>query len=224
MSGQISALLRAGLALKVSQLKLAAHSYIEDRTDHGKNVVKAYAVGAGFYVGAALFALAACFVGLGALFHYVEAHYGPYTAFSVVGGLLVLLAIVLAAIGAAKMNPPEAHYPGLMDRLRVALTGKRVKSSLLPPDAMRNSAAATAPVPKRAAESRPAPVKPPVKTHNPVDAARSTAADVLRASPSMSREPQPTPTLTKAGAAMAVTLIGWALARRLSATSGRLKV
>ncbi len=214
MSGQVVALLKTGLALKLSQVRLAASSYVEDRTDHSKSVVKAYAVGAGFYAAAGAFFLAALLVGAGALFHYIELAYGPYTAFAVVGGVLVLLAAISAAIAAAKMKPPAAKFPGLMDRLRVAITGKRVKSSLLPADAIAASAAATKPVSKRAADSRPVQQK-----RNPVESARATAADVLRAPASLrAQTSHTTPVATKAGAALAVTLLGWALARRFSQT------
>ncbi|MDB5624224.1 MAG: conserved rane protein of unknown function [Tardiphaga sp.] len=213
MSGQVGALLRAGLALKLTQVKLAATSYVEDRTDHGKDVVKAYAIGAGFYAAAGLFLVAALLVAVGALFHYIEITYGSYTAFAVAGGVLVLLAIVAAAIAAVKIKPPVAKYPGLMDRLRVAITGKRVKSSLLPSGAIGASAAATQPVSKRAAESRAA--KP---TRNAIDAARSTAAEVLRSPTFAPKIPQGTPAITKAGAALAVTMLGWALARRFGQT------
>lgn len=215
MSGQVSALLRAGLALKLTQVKLAATSYVEDRTDHGKDVVKAYVVGGGFYAAAGIFFIAACLVGVHALFHYVAVTYGIYTAFAAASGACVLLAIISAAIAAAKMKPPAATYPGLMDRLRVAITGKRVKSSLLPSGAVSKSAAATKPVSKRAADSRPAPAK---SARNPVEAARSTAADVLRSSASSPPTSKGTPTVTKAGAALAVTLVGWALARRFNMT------
>ncbi len=213
MSGQVVALLKTGLALKVSQVKLAATSYVEDTKDHGKNVVVAYAVGAGFYAAAGAFFIAACLVGAGALFHYISVAYGVYTAFAVVGGVLVLLALISVAIAAAKMKTPTATYPSLMDRLRVAVTGKRMKSSLLPRDAVKASAAATKPVSRRAADSRPAAVR------NSMESARATAADVLRAPSSFnSRGSQGTPAATKAGAALAVTLLGWALARRLSRT------
>ena len=215
MSGQVGALLRAGLGLKLTQLRLAAMSYVEDRTDHGKDVVKSYAIGAGYYAAAGLFFVAACLVGAGALFYYIATTYGIYTAFAASGGVLVLLAIIAAVIAAAKMKPPVANYASLSDRLRAALTGKRTRSSLLPPDALKNSAAATKPVSQRAADSRPVPPKP---TRNPIETARSTAADVLRApsfAPPISRG---TPAVTKAGAALAVTMLGWALARRFNAT------
>lgn len=214
MSGQVVALMKTGLALKLSQVKLAASSYVEDRKDHGKDVVKAYAVGAGYYAAAGAFFVAACLVGVGALFHYVELAYGSYTAFAVAGGTLILLTVISAAVAAVKMKPPVANYPGLMDRLKVAITGKRTKSSLLSADAIKASAAATKPVSKRATESRPAPA-----SRNPVDAARATATDVLRAPASLkSPASQGTPAVTKAGAALAVTLLGWALARRISQT------
>ncbi len=219
MGVQVGALLRAGLGLKLTQLKLAATSYVEDRTDHGKDVVKSYAIGAGYYAAAGLFFVAACLVGAGALFHYVADAYGIYTAFAASGGVLVLLAIITAAIAATKMKPPVAKYASLGDRLRTALTGQRVKSSLLPRDAIKASAAATKQVSTRAAESRPAPAKP---HRNPIESARSAADDVLRAPPYAPPASTGTPAVTKAGAALAVTLLGWALARRFNAT-GRIK-
>ena len=215
MSGQVVSLLKAGLGLKLTQLRLAASSYVEDRTDHTKDIVKAYAVGAGFYAAAGAFFVAACLVGVGALFHYVEIAYGSYTAFAVAGGTLLLLAVIAAAVAAAKMTPPKARYAGLGDRLRTALTGKRVKSSVLSRDQIAKSAAATKPVSKRAAESRPASSQ---SVRNPIESARSTAADVLRAPSYAPPTAKGTPAVTKAGAALAVTLLGWALARRYNAT------
>ena len=212
MSGQIVALLKTGLALKLSQVKLAATSYVDDRTDHAKSVATSYAVGAGYYAAAGAFLVAACLVGVGALFHYIEIAYGSYTAFAVAGGVLVLLAIITAAVAAAKMKPPEAKFAGLGDRLKLALTGKRVRSSVLSRDQVAKSAAATKPVSKRAADSRPAPAR------NPIETARATADNVLRSSASAPPVSSGTPVVTKAGAALAVTMLGWALARRFSQT------
>ena len=215
MSGQVGALLRAGLGLKLTQLRLAATSYVEDRADHGKGIAKAYIVGGAFYAAAGIFFIAACLVGVHTLFYYVSVQYGIYTAFAAAAGACVFLAIVSAAIAAAKMTPPKANYASLGDRLRTALTGKRVKSSVLSRDQVAKSAAATKPVSQRAADSRPATPKP---VRNPVDTARATAADVLRSSSYAPPVSRGTPAVTKAGAALAVTLVGWALARRFSVT------
>ena len=50
-------------------------------------------------------------VGLGALFHFVELKYGTWTAYGSIGGLLIVLAILAAAIGIAKLKQQAPPLP-----------------------------------------------------------------------------------------------------------------
>jgi putative superfamily III holin-X len=118
-----SHLLRAGLGLKLNQLKRATRSYVRDRTDQATGAATSYAVAAGLFAVAGIFLIAACLVGLTALFRWVEMHYGLFPAFGVVGGLLLLVAVVCAAIAIVKLKRPAPEFPSLGSRLRVALIG-----------------------------------------------------------------------------------------------------
>src|ERR1035437_5064652 len=81
-----SGLLRTGLALKIRQIKWAMRSYLRDRAAQGQGIVASYAVAAGLYAAAGIFLIAACLVGLTALFRWIEMNYGLFQAFGAVGG------------------------------------------------------------------------------------------------------------------------------------------
>src|SRR3979409_2743072 len=49
-----SSLLRTGLALKLSQIKLATRSYLRDRTNQATNTVTSYDIAAGLFEGECL--------------------------------------------------------------------------------------------------------------------------------------------------------------------------
>jgi hypothetical protein len=76
-----SGLLRAGLALKLSPIKLATRSYLRDRTHQATSSASAYATGAGLFAAASVFLIAACLVGAAALFRWIEFKYGLFSAF-----------------------------------------------------------------------------------------------------------------------------------------------
>src|SRR4030081_3498882 len=120
--------LRAGLALKLNQIKLATRSYLRDRTTQATGTVASYAVAAGLFATAGIFLIAACFVGVTALFRWIEINYGMFWAFGVVGGLLLVIAAICAAIAASKLKPREPHFPSLTSRLRVAIKASPIKS------------------------------------------------------------------------------------------------
>src|SRR5712671_6551298 len=135
-----SGLLRAGLELKLNQIKLAARSYLRDRTNQATATIASYAIAAGLFAVAGIFLIAACLVGITALFRWIEIHYGLFQAFGAVGALLVAIAAICAAVAAAKLKRPPPHFPSLSSRLRVA-----VKASPIAPDqidAARDTAAA----------------------------------------------------------------------------------
>lgn len=126
MPGASVALLRAGLALKLSQIKLATRSYLRDRTNQATGTVTSYAVAAGLFGAAGIFLIAACLVGVTALFRWIEIKYGLFYAFGAIGGLLLVMSAVLAAV-AAKLKRPARHFPSLSSRLRVAVKANPVK-------------------------------------------------------------------------------------------------
>jgi hypothetical protein len=135
-----SGLLRAGLALKLNQIKLATRSYLRDRTNQATATISSYAIAAGLFAVAGIFLIAACFVGITALFRWIEINYGLFQAFGVVGALLFVIAAICAAVAASKLKRPPPQFPSLGSRLRLA-----VKASPLQPgqiDATRDTAAA----------------------------------------------------------------------------------
>jgi hypothetical protein len=133
-------LLRAGLSLKLNQIKLALRSYLRDRTNQATGTVASYGIAAGLFAAAGLFLLAACFVGAAALFRWVEINYGLFYAFGALGALLLVLAAICAGLAAGRLKRRPPHFPTLTSRLRVA-----IKSNPLHPDhleAARDTAAA----------------------------------------------------------------------------------
>ena len=135
-----SGLLRAGIGLKLNQIKLATRSYLRDRTNQATGTVTSYAVAAGLFAAAGIFLIAALFVGAAALFRWVEIHYGQFWAFGTVGGLLVVIAAISAGLAAMKLNRRSPHFPSLTSRLRVAIKANPVEPDQI--EAVRDTAAA----------------------------------------------------------------------------------
>jgi hypothetical protein len=130
-----SGLLRAGLALKLNQIKLATRSYLRDRTSQATNTVASYAVAAGLFAAAGIFLIAACLVGVTALFRWIEINYGLFQAFGIVGALLLVIAAICAAMAASKLKPRQPHFPSLTSRWRVAIKVNPVKSGQIDTEA-----------------------------------------------------------------------------------------
>ena len=181
-------LLRAGLALKLTQIKRATRSYLRDRTNQATGTAASYAVAAGLFAASGIFLIAALLVGLAALFRWIELTYGRFQAFGTVGGLLVLIAIVCAALAATRLNRPPRHYPSLTSRLRVAIKANPLKQDRS--QAMQDVAAALVPMPSLS--SRPATVRQVKPPAQPLLDNRQVQAGVI----------------------LAATLLGWAAMRR----------
>jgi hypothetical protein len=181
-------LLRAGLALKLNQIKLAARSYLRDRTNQATNTVTSYAVAAGLFAVAGIFLIAACFVGVTALFRWIEINYGMFWAFGVVGGLLLVIAAICAAIAASKLKPRQPHFPSLSSRLRVAINANPVKSGQI--ETARDNAA----------EVLRAPAAPVTRTNR----------QALKTEPRLGRDNWD----IRTGLILVGTLLGWAAVRR----------
>jgi hypothetical protein len=200
MASQVGSLLRAGLALKVDQVKHAAQSYVRDQTAHQKSIAGAYAVATGLYAAAGIFLIAACLVGAAALFRWIEIEYGEFPAYGAAGALLVVLTAICAAIAASALKPHPPNFPSLTSRLRVAIKASPLgaaNSAVARPDART-------------------PVRPSTGRTSPIEAARTTAADVLRQSPNPSMRSRTGGSShgAQVGLVLTATLLGWALARR----------
>jgi hypothetical protein len=192
MAGLSSGLLQAGLALKINQVKRAASSYARDRAAQGQGIVASYAVAAGLYAAAGIFLIAACLVGVTALFRWIEIKYGLFQAFGAIGGLLLLIAIVCAGLAASKLNRPAKHFPSLSSRLRVAIKANPIQAGPVKSDrveAVRDTATAilSTPAEPLAADS-----------YNPRYTRRAS-----RGSPN-----------GRTALIVVATLMGWAMARR----------
>lgn len=70
-------------------------SYVADLRRWTNRLAASYGAAAGLMVGGVLALFAAVAVGITALFHLIEPHYGPGAAYGGIGGGLLLLAIVL---------------------------------------------------------------------------------------------------------------------------------
>ena len=180
-----SGLLRAGIGLKLNQIKLATRSYLRDRTSQASGTIISYAVAAGLLAVAGIFLIAACLVGATALFRWIEIHYGQFWAFGAIGALLLAIAAICAGLAAARLRQPSPHFPSLTSRLRVA-----IKANPLQPDqleAARDTAASVL-------------LAPSVP---PADARRRRRSRTARDDRKM-----------QAGLILMATLLGWAATRR----------
>ena len=165
-----SELLRAGLGIKLNQVKRATQSYLRDRSNQATGAIASYAVAAGLFAASGVFLLAAIFVAVMALFRWVEIKYGMFWGLGGVGGLLLAVAIACAAIAASRLKSKPPHFPTLSSRLRVAVTAKPLQ--VKPTDVLQEVTAATlVPVAKS--------FKAPVSENRPVQAGLLLAASLL---------------------------------------------
>lgn len=119
-------LLRAGMALKLNHLKRATRSYLRDQTSQATGKVTSYAVAVGLFAVAGLFVVAAFFVGLMALFRWVELAYGQFWAFGAISAVLLVLAAACAGLAMAQMRRKAKPIVPLASRLRVAIATPRI--------------------------------------------------------------------------------------------------
>ena len=127
-------LLRAGIGLKLSQIKIATRSYLRDRTNQATGTMTSYAIAAGLFAAAGIFLIAACLVGTVALYRWIAIHYGQFWAFGAIGALLVTIAAICAGVAAARLKTTvaalsHAHQP--------ASRGDQVQSAQTEPDRSR---------------------------------------------------------------------------------------
>ncbi len=186
MLASANSLLRAGIGLKLSQIKLATRSYLRDRTNQATGTMTSYAIAAGLFAAAGIFLIAACMVGTVALYRWIAIHYGQFWAFGAIGALLVTIAAICAGLAAARLKRPPPHFPSLSSRLRVAIKANPLERHQI--DAARDTAASVLL----------APSAPPFRSR----ARRSRAARNDRN--------------IQAGLIVMATLLGWAATRRRS--------
>jgi hypothetical protein len=96
----------------------------------------------GFFAAAGIFLIAACLVGVTALFRWIEIKHGLFQAFGVVGALLLTIAVICAAMAARKLKRPAPHFPTLSSRLRVAIKANPIRPEPDQIEAARDTAAA----------------------------------------------------------------------------------
>jgi hypothetical protein len=183
-----SSLLRTGLALKLNQIKLATRSYLRDRTNQATGTVASYATAAGLFAAAGIFLIAACLVGITALFRWIEINYGLFWAFGAVSALLLLIAAICAAVASSQLKRRPPHFPSLTSRLRVALKANPVASDQI--EAVRDTAAGILMTPAA-----------------PASRANRRRMKTQRRPARNNRE-------IGAGLILAATLLGWAATRR----------
>lgn len=159
MSPLVSALARTGLALKLDQVKRATSSYLRDRGEQGTGIAVSYATAAGLYAAAGIFLIATLLVGAAALFRWIEMEYGLFPAFGATGSLLLLLAIVFAALAAARLKKPARQFPSLSSRLRVAVNATPSRSVSGPGPAQQPGFKPSRPPSPAAADSSNGPLK-----------------------------------------------------------------
>ena len=191
-----SALLRTGLALKISQVRRATESYARDRMEQSQGTAISYAVAGGLYAAAGIFVIALLLVGATALFRWVEINYGLFQAFGATAAILLVLAIVCAALAASRLKQPARRFPSLGSRLRVAISATPGRQQPSPVAQARNTAAEVlsgSASPQAALDYKP--------NRKP----RSTSLTL--------------PGQAKAGLVMAATLATWAIIRRRSIRS-----
>jgi hypothetical protein len=186
MLASSSGLLRAGIGLKLSQIKLATRSYLRDRTEQATGTMASYAVAAGLFAAAGIFLIAGCLVGTMALYRWIAIHYGQFWAFGAIGASLVTIAAICAGSAAAKLGRPSPHFPSLTSRLRVAIKSNPLESDQI--EAARDTAAS-------------------------ILLARSAPPSGTRA---RRTQPSPNTRNIQAGLIVMATLLGWAAARRRS--------
>ena len=193
MAAPLNGLLRTGLALKLNQVKRATRSYLRDRTHQATDTVTSYAVAAGLFAAAGIFLIAACLIGVTALFRWIEINYGLFQAFGAVGALLLVIAAICAGLAARRLKRPPPHFPSLTSRWRVAIKANPVQPDQI--EAARDTAAAVLLAPSASARADRRPLKAKLRPR------RDTRS-------------------MRAGLILAATLLCWAAVRRRQQARG----
>jgi hypothetical protein len=89
---------------RFAELKARIEQRVEHAADQAKHVVRDAVVTVALAAGAAVTAVAAIAVGLVALARWVADYYGPFTALGLVGGILLLATVTLAAVAVGRQR------------------------------------------------------------------------------------------------------------------------
>jgi hypothetical protein len=79
-------------------------SYAADLRGWAARIASGYAIAIGLVATGGVLLFAAVVVGIAALFHFIERHYGPDTAYEAIGGGLLVLGAVLILAGVAALR------------------------------------------------------------------------------------------------------------------------
>jgi hypothetical protein len=116
-----SQLFRGAIGPKLNRAKRVVGGYADDRKQRAIDKVTSHLVAYALFAAAGVFLIAACLVGLTALFRWVEIKYGLFYAFAVIGGLPLLIAIGSTAFAVVCLRRQPKPIVPLASRLRVAL-------------------------------------------------------------------------------------------------------
>jgi hypothetical protein len=119
-----------GLTQKFDRAKGATESYLNDRVEQTEEAAISYAVAAGLYAAAGVFAIATLLVIITAGFRWIELRYGLFYAFAASGALLLVFIALSVGLAVRRLNRPAKKIPSLGSRLRVAITSSPSKSDV----------------------------------------------------------------------------------------------
>jgi hypothetical protein len=114
-------LLRSGLGLKLAHVRQATSSYFRDRAEQATRRATSYAIAAGLFAVAGVFAVGTLMIGLIALFRWVQLNYGEFQAFGAVAGAMIQFALLSTAFAMLTLKRKTKSFPRLASRLRVAV-------------------------------------------------------------------------------------------------------
>jgi len=108
-------------------------SYIAELKRWAARIATGYALATAMLVAGAFSIAVALGIGMAALFHWLEVHYGPYVAYGMLGGLFLLGGIASLIIGLRLLRRPlpPVPYPYRQARaLKRAITAPAVSRAL----------------------------------------------------------------------------------------------
>jgi hypothetical protein len=77
--------------------------------------------------------IAACLVGVTALFRWIEVNYGLFSAFGAIGALLLVAAAICAVLAVRFLTRPPPQFLSLASRLRVAIRAHSIHPDQVQP-------------------------------------------------------------------------------------------
>ena len=96
---------------KIAELKADLELKAQQVTEHASFKARNLALIAGLFLCASIFVLFALIVGLIALYHWAELHYGPYTGLALVAASLLILAALCVGVALSYTNSRPDELP-----------------------------------------------------------------------------------------------------------------